>query len=90
MPKLVYEYRSRMLHDGTPFPVSMLERHWVIKGVHIEFPLLGTGSSTRGGTWLSSELPISLHAFHYIARHVLLNWWDRELSTLNLDSHIEY
>lgn len=80
--KLVYEYRSRALHDGKPFPPPMLDRPWQYNhhSPPIEVPGPGFGVSTMGGTWRKEELPINLHTFHYITRHTLLNWWDRELS----------
>ncbi len=82
MLKLVYDYRSRALHDGKPFPPPMLSRPW--QHGHgappNEVPGPGLAVSTMGGTWRKEELPINLHTFHYITRHVLLEWWARELS----------
>ena len=79
----VYDYRSRALHEGTPFPAPMLEPPWPrsrVDEAEEEVPLMGSGGSTLGGTWLASDVPINLHTFHYIARRVLLSWWDRELA----------
>ena len=83
MLELIYDYRSRALHDGKPFPAPMVDRPWQFShGVPpIEVPGPGLAVSTMGGTWRKEELPINLHMFHYITRHVLLNWWDRELSS---------
>ena len=79
----VYDYRSRALHEGTPFPAPMLEPPWPpsrVDEADAEVPLMGSGGSTLGGTWLASDVPINLHTFHYIARRVLLSWWDGDLA----------
>ncbi|MDE0024264.1 MAG: hypothetical protein OXP69_07605 [Spirochaetaceae bacterium] len=81
MLKLVYDYRSRALHGGKPFPAPMLDRPWPhSQGAPAEVPGPGLGMSMKGGSWRKKELPINLHTFHYITRHSLLNWWDCELS----------
>lgn len=73
----VYEYRSNALHGGIPFPAPMLNPPSPSDETSIpsEVPFMGLAAHTRGGTWLPKDCPINLHCFHYIARHVLLNWW---------------
>ena len=82
MPRKVYDYRSRALHDGKPFPAPMLQPPWRQSRTHAahEVPLMGTGGFALGGTWLRADTPINLHTFHYITRRVLLRWWACELA----------
>ena len=77
----VYYYRSRALHAGVPFPAPMFEPPFVAQANEpgSEVPLIGLGAYSSGGTWIPKDVPINLHAFHYITRHALLNWWEREL-----------
>jgi hypothetical protein len=74
----VYEYRSRALHGGIPFPAPMFEPpfYFDAKSSPSEKPEVGLASHSLGGTWLPEDNPINLHCFHYIARGVLLNWWN--------------
>ena len=88
----VYEYRSRYLHGGIPFPAPMLRFPDPIDN---ESPppevLFGLASYSQGGTWLKKDVPINLHCFHYITRGVLLNWWQDALmqSSPHLDQDME-
>jgi hypothetical protein len=73
----IYDYRSRALHDGTPFPAPMCDppfynAEWGV--THSEKPL-GGAVGAMGGTWLAEDIPILLHSFEYITRGALLNWW---------------
>jgi hypothetical protein len=81
---MVYEYRSRSLHGGIPFPAPMLEPPFQISfgSCSSEVPMTGLASHSRGGTWMPVDTPINLHCFHYITRGVLLKWW-QSLSTKN-------
>lgn len=73
----VYEYRSRALHGGIPFPAPMFNApfYFDTKSFPSETPLQGLACHSHGGTWLPEDIPINLHCFHYITRGVLLNWW---------------
>jgi len=73
----VYNYRSRSLHGGLPFPAPMCEPPFYFsrQSKPSEVPLTGLASHSRGGTWLPEDTPINLHLFHYITRGTLLNWW---------------
>ena len=72
----VYEYRSRSLHGGIPFPAPMLDTDFYgAEPCPPERPLAAGAYHSRGGTWLSDDTPINLHCFHYIVRGALLNWW---------------
>ena len=77
----VYHYRSRALHTGVPFPAPMFRPPYVTQAMEpcSELPLIGLGGYSSGGTWVPRDVPINLHTFHYITRHALLNWWQKEL-----------
>lgn len=73
----IYEYRSRALHGGTPFPFPMCQPPRLTgdeTGVPEERPS-GLAASAQGGTWITGDLPMLLHVFAHIARGTLLNWW---------------
>lgn len=74
---IVYGYRSKALHGGTPFPAPMCDPAFRMSSTegYAERGSVGLAASTRGGVWLAKDVPISLHAFHYIVRGVLLCWW---------------
>ncbi|HEX2880909.1 MAG TPA: hypothetical protein VHO25_15360 [Polyangiaceae bacterium] len=66
----IYEYRSRALHDGTPFPPPMSQP----ESIPTEIPT-GLASATMGGVWMSEDTPMLIHVFEHIVRGALLNWW---------------
>ena len=82
MLRKVYGYRSRALHEGTPFPAPMFRPPYGAKGDNpgSEVPFVGCGGYSTGGTWVPGDLPINLNTFHYITRYTLLNWWESELT----------
>lgn len=73
---VIYNYRSRALHDGTPFPAPMCiaPKKFGETNVYAEIPWFG-GMSVRGGAWLKQDTPMLLHTFEYIVRNVLIKWW---------------
>ena len=74
----VYQYRSRVLHDGIPFPAPMLRPPFYDSSDSpaSEVPFTGLASHSHGGTWTPKDVPINLHCFHYITRGALLKWWE--------------
>jgi hypothetical protein len=78
MMKIIYNYRSEALHDGTPFPWPMCE-------APIRLPEFlapaekppGLGAFARNGTWLIKDTPMLLNTFEYITRKCLLAWWSQ-------------
>lgn len=75
---VVYNYRSAALHGGTPFPAPMCEPPQSYDD-SVGYSELGTtalAASSYGGVWKAKDLPINLHAFHYIVRGTLLGWWE--------------
>jgi hypothetical protein len=73
----IYEYRSKALHGGTPFPQPMCDAPWFQPGMEApaEMPI-GLATSSQGGVWMKEDCPILLHVFEYITRGVLLKWWN--------------
>lgn len=75
--KRVYDYRSRALHGGKPFPAPMCQPPLTIGDANVptEVPL-GMTMRTLGATWRREDVPLHLHTFEYIARGALLRWWE--------------
>jgi hypothetical protein len=70
---LVYEYRSKALHAGIPFPSPMcLPPH----GDPLAECIPGGAAGGLGGIWRREDLPMVLHTFEHIVRNALLAWWD--------------
>jgi len=72
--KIVYDYRSKALHAGKPFPAPMCDPPFFQPGMQAptEKP---TGHVSMGGAvWRDEDIPIFLHTFEYITRGTLLNW----------------
>lgn len=73
----IYQYRSRALHGGIPFPYPMCmppDREDGIDGIAEERPG-GLSAGALGATWLADDLPMYLHSFAYVARQAILAWW---------------
>lgn len=73
----IYEYRSKALHDGSPFPAPMCwpPHHFGEDRAFAE-TVLGLAASSKGSVWLKEDLPMNLHGFHLICRNALMNWWE--------------
>lgn len=74
--RLIYKYRSRALHGGTPFPAPMCLPP-TLRGESntLNERPLGLAMSTRGGVWTAKDTPMLLHVYEYIVRGALRNWW---------------
>jgi hypothetical protein len=72
---IIYDHRSRDLHDGIPFPPPLCEPpHIADDGIAAErFPALAIG--TLGGKWSARQLPMYLHVFAHVVGGSLRNWW---------------
>lgn len=68
----IYNYRSRSLHGGIPFPLPMCMPPLV---ENAEKPT-GLASSAHGGVWLAKDAPMLIHIFEHIVRNSLLGWWE--------------
>ena len=71
--KRIYDYRSRALHDGTPFPDPMCGPA-MQGGRYVEKPD-SIATATRDAAWLSEDLPMLLHVFEHITRSTIVSWW---------------
>ncbi len=72
----IYQYRSKALHDGIPFPYPMCQApfsqpEWSTPS---EVPV-GSAMSALGATWVNKDVPMNFHTFEHIARHALVKWW---------------
>lgn len=76
--RIVYQHRSKALHEAIPFPDPMCEPP-MVDSQEPEAPCeIITGysmSSSTGGSWPSEKMPFGLHLFEYIVRTSLLAWW---------------
>jgi hypothetical protein len=72
--RLVYRWRSKALHGGTPFPAPMCNAPRVQDGAISERPF-GLAAGTGGAMWDNDETPMLLHVFEHITRGTLLRWW---------------
>ena len=71
----IYEWRSRDLHDGIPFPAPLCEPPVGHENPAYErFPVIGMSSG--GGYWPAEVLPMYLHMFAHIVGGALRNWWN--------------
>ncbi len=68
-----YSYRSRRLHEGTPFPAPLCEPPVQTEAGSFE-RAPGISSWSGGAQWRGTELPMYLQTFAYIVRGVLLVW----------------
>ncbi|MEV7595772.1 hypothetical protein AB0O91_00080 [Kitasatospora sp. NPDC089797] len=70
----VYGLRSARLHAGTPFPLPLLMPSAGRDGLPAErfTETYGPGDTK----WKATELPMTLAAFAYMVRGMLLRWWD--------------
>jgi len=69
----VYEWRSRALHDGVPFPAAMCMAPVSIGDAPVEATFEST--ATGRSVWTRADAPMLLGTFEHIARGALLRWW---------------
>ena len=78
----IYEYRSRALHNGISFPEPMCSAPHLDKNGYSEKPIEDGWMTGFGfATWDSSDTPMNLNTFEYIARNALQNWWQSLVKT---------
>ena len=73
--RIIYGWRSKALHGGTPFPLPMCLPPFPQRNYFREKPP-GLASQSAGGVWTARDTPMYLHIFEHIVRHSLLLWWD--------------
>ena len=73
----IYDYRSKALHEGTPFPEPMCRPptrdHQ--NQMLAERPDVGLAEASLRASWKAKDVPMNLHLFEYVVRHSLLSWW---------------
>lgn len=74
--KQIYQYRSKALHEGIPFPAPLSDPPMLFTGdsAPSERGTLGLSSNTLGGSWIANDLPMNMNVFAQFTRSVLLNW----------------
>ncbi len=76
MLRTIYNYRSKALHTGVPFPAPMCEAPInVSPALGICERPLGLATSTMSAVWLQKDTPMLLHIFAYVTREALKAWW---------------
>jgi hypothetical protein len=70
----VYEYRSKALHAGIPFPAPLCLPAMLLGEAYEERPS-SLAAASGGGVWRAVDLPIRFHTFVHIVRGALLKWW---------------
>jgi len=69
--KVIYDKRSRDLHDGIPFPLPMCQPPYrSARGIASEVPDLPPVTA-----WTLADAPMLLQTFEYIVRNALHAWW---------------
>jgi hypothetical protein len=76
---LIYEHRSRSLHEGIAFPMPMCVPPHCTKGsedsLHVQEKPIALGMYSQNASWKAEQTPMLLNAFEHIARGALINWW---------------
>lgn len=74
--KKIYNYRSKALHAGKPFPVPMCYSQGRYGGDDeiAEIPV-GQASRALGSRWRHEDTPMVIHTFEHIVRSSLTEWW---------------
>jgi hypothetical protein len=77
--KLIYDHRSRSLHEGIAFPMPMCVPPNCTTGsgdsFHVQERSIALGMYSQNASWKAEQTPMLLNAFEHIARGALLNWW---------------
>ena len=75
--KAVYDWRSKALHTGIPFPPPMCRppyfNHPSWQAPCETIP--GHGAHDYLGSWTRDQMPFGLHLFEHITRTTLVRWW---------------
>lgn len=80
----IYDWRSKFVHSGIPFPAMMCLRPYRDEQDRKRFAEtpLSSGMAGQGGAWKKKDAPMQLHIFEYIARDTLLRWWKWNLPSV--------
>ena len=77
--KKIYAYRSKALHEGTPFPLPMMDPPYLHNNCAVPAEKGTTSLGVRVGnaSWEAADLPINLNLFTQVTRQLILKWLDR-------------
>jgi len=88
--KMIYDHRSRSLHDSVPFPSPMCEAPFA-QGVSPEGNEQTAWSEQPGhatyasdAVWMVKDMPMNLATFAHIVRTATVRWWQGLVSPLAL------
>ena len=78
----VYDYRSKALHAGIPFPTPLCRPPALtaLGNLPSETGADGIAHHTRGGNWLAKDLPMTMNTFCFFVNGALNNWLDSMLA----------
>ncbi|WP_168173834.1 hypothetical protein [Thioclava sp. DLFJ5-1] len=80
--RAIYQFRSRALHAGIPFPMPMCDPpRSSSNGIHVEKPM-GIATGTLNASWRAEDTPMLLHMFAYLTQGALMNWWSSMTSEI--------
>ncbi|MBQ0960878.1 hypothetical protein KAK06_18125 [Ideonella sp. 4Y11] len=87
----IYQYRSKALHEGIPFPAPLSEPPMLFEGdsAHSERGTLGLSTNTLGGSWIAKDLPVNMNVFVQFTRSVLLNWLSKLADPAAMAAEVE-
>lgn len=72
---IIYDHRSRDLHDGIAFPWILCEPPYLAEDGVASERFWALGVSGKGGQWTAESLPMYLHVFAHLAGGALRKWW---------------
>lgn len=73
--RTIYDYRSKALHAGVPFPSPMGESPFMHeRRIPSEKGSIGLAAYHLGGSWNATDLPVNLNLFAMVTRRMLLAW----------------
>lgn len=72
---VVYDVRSKALHQSTPVPAPMCMQPMMQAGWDAPAETPWAAMETQGGRWIRGDAPMLFRTFEYIARGILLKWW---------------
>lgn len=79
--RLIYDYRSKALHGGKPFPAPMCEVPGRDSGPQAApEKMSGVAVSMLQGVWRAEDIPMFFHTFEYIVRNALIAWWKKGMN----------
>jgi hypothetical protein len=73
---VIYDWRSKALHAGIPFPPLMCQPPFHGGGEAPCETVPGLGAHAQGGSWTRAEMPFGLHLFEHIVRTTIIRWWN--------------